>query len=298
MSTVPNAFGTALGTSAPAVGFGTFSTAHGTFVKPGGRVAAFVRSTGAQDLDDLFVRDNLVTTINEGLKRCRSGKNDVVFVLPGHTETYSSTGAIWANLVAGAQVIGCGVPGATNNPTITLSHAGASIALNVADVTVAGLNVSSATAALTSALVITGAGCAFACNYVLSTGALGANSFVQVTGAANACLARNHIVVDSTATIVNITDAASTNVLVLDNLIRQSQGTGGGIGITVANTAGISGFAAGNKILTASALAVGAIGSLITVGAGALPTFGTFENYGADSAGGSGLIVPDASGDA
>jgi len=298
MSTVPNAFGTALGNSAPFVNWPAVGSPFGTLLRPGGRVAAFVRSTGAQDLDDLFVRDNLVTSINEGLKRCRSGLNDIVYVLPGHTETHSSSGAIWANLVAGAQIVSCGRPGASNNGTITLSAAAASVALNVADVSLLGLNIASATASLTAALVITGAGCCVAGNRILATGALGANSFVQVTGAASACLAGNEVIVDSTSTIVNITGAGSTNVRVLNNLIRQTQGTSGGVGITVASTAGISGFAAGNYIHTASALGAGAIGTLITVGASALPTFGTFENYGSDSAGGSGLIAPDASSDA
>lgn len=299
MSTLPNAYGNFLSNLSPFIAnYASFGGPNGTFVKPGGRVAAYVRSTGAQDGDDQFASSGLlVSTINEGLKRCRSGMNDIVYVLPGHTETYSASGAVWANLVAGAQIVSAGVPGMTSNPTITLSNVGASIALNVADVSLIGFNIRSS-AVLTAGIVVTGAGCVLAGNSVISTGTLAANSLIQVTGAANFQMMGNNVVADSTTgAIVNATLVGTTNMAIIANLIRQAQGTSGGIGINVANAA-LTGFIANNYIMTATNLGSGNIGTLITIGSAALPGVGTFENYGSDAAGGNGIIVPDANTDA
>jgi hypothetical protein len=292
MSVIPNFAGNFLGTGAPVANFPALSSPFGTFIKPGGRIAAYVRSTGLQDGDDLFASSGaLVSSINEGLKRCRSGLNDIVFVLPGHTETFSSSGAIWPNLVAGAQIIGCAVPGSTNCPTVNLSHTGASMALNVANCTVGGINVLSSTAAVTGAVAITAAGVTFSGNYVNFSGALAGNAPIQVTGAANADLLGNLIVADSTAAVINITGAGSTNLVIAGNLIRQTQATSGGAGINVASTAGISGWIHRNLIKSATNGTIVDLG--VVVGASAAATVGVFENYVMDGgSGGSGLLSP------
>lgn len=292
MSTVPNAFGNFLGNPSPFLSnYAGVASSWGTFVKPGGRVAAYVRSTGAQDGEDHFAASGLlVTSINEGLKRCRSGQNDIVLVLPGHTETYSSSGAVWANLVAGAQIIGCGQPGATNNPTITLSNTGASIALNVANVTLAGLNIASATAAVTGAIVATAAGVTLASNWIKCTGAFGANVPVQVTGAAQFSMLSNYVSVDSTAAIVNVTLAASADLLIVGNLFLQTQGTSGGVSVAIADTAGITGFVANNYTKTFSAQTFPAGG--VTLAGVTNSKVGIFENYALDNVAGSGGLGP------
>lgn len=277
----------------PFSNFDSLSTAHGTFIKPGGRVAAYVRSTGAQEGDDLFaISGNLVTTINAGLARCRAGQNDVVIVLPGHTETHTVTGPIWSSIVSGAQIVGVSNPWASNAPTVTLSHAGASVALSAANVTVSGLRIASATAALTAAIVITGAGVTLENNFIALTGALAGNSPIAVTGAANAVIAGNHIVADSTATLIAITGAASTNFLVRDNVARQSQGTSGGSFSTTANTAGISGHYLRNFFKTATTSVGGA--GVIVLGAATIATVGNHENYGGEETAAQSLIVTGA----
>jgi len=74
------------GTDLPniATGLGHRTKYGSVILSPGARVAAYVRSTGAQSDDDPMLNANLVTTLSAGLARCRSGFNDVVFVLPGH----------------------------------------------------------------------------------------------------------------------------------------------------------------------------------------------------------------------
>jgi hypothetical protein len=294
MSLFANAYGNFLSSALPYYqAMPGIITPYGTLLKPGGRVAAYVRSTGAQTGEDHFASSGmLVATIDAGLARCRASQNDIVYVLPGHTETFSSTGAIWSNLVAGAQIIGVGQPGATNNPNITLSHTGASIALNVANVTLSGLNINSATAAVTGALVVTAAGVNVIGNYFQFTGALGANSPFQCTGAANFVFAGNNIVVDSTATMLAITGAGSTNFIVQGNIARQSQGTSGGSFSTTANTSGISGHYANNYYKTATTSTGGA--GVIVLGAATITTVGNHENYGGEETAAASLLVTGA----
>lgn len=270
--------------------YDTIGTPNGTWIKPGGNVVAYVRSTGVQSGDLPEVATNLVSTIAAGVARCRASMNDVVMVLPGHTETLTGTSNLFTP-VAGAQVIGCGNPGSTNAPNVTISATGAGIALSAANMTLAGLNINSATAAVTGAIVVTGAGVTLVNNFISFTGALGANVAIQVTGAATFSLLDNYITVNSTAAIVGVTGAGSTNLRIENNRIRQSQGTGGGACLDIANTAGISGFIARNFFKTATGTAANAI---FVTGAAADVTIGCFENYAADDATGSGILEPPA----
>lgn len=296
MSLHPNAFGVALGTSTPALSWSAVTLPFGQFLKPGARVAAYVRSTGAQDLDDLLIRDNLVASIDEGLKRCRAGQDDVVMVLPGHTETHSVSGDIWPNKVAGAKVVSCGRPGSTSNPTVTLSHVGASLAMDVADFGVFGLNISSATAALTGAIVVTAAGGQLVGNKIALTGALGANPGIAVTGAADFLMAGNHVVCDSTDPIVEVTGAGSTDLQILGNLLRQEQATNGGDYVSLANTAGISGFVGYNSGKTATPLTTPGTGFDLDA-ANVIANVLNIENYCTDNVATAGVIATGATHD-
>lgn len=316
MSTIPNAFGTALGTSAPAVGFGAFTTPNGTFVQPGGRVAAYVRSTGAQDLDDLFVRDNLVLTINEGLKRCRSGLGDVVYVLPGHVENIDAADD-WPDLVAGTQIVGCGRPGASNNPTLTWTATAGTILLNVANVSVIGLTMNWAGIDNVAApITVSAAGCAMLGNHIVvqsaaaSAGAVqgvdvgvAGNGFrfvgnrcvsddegepltgggvVMVSGAANDVVVANNYISGAAANTVGliIVSAAATNVTISHNWLYNLETTSGDACIVIGNVAA-TGIVCNNynKFMTGADPNAADIG--VFYGAAAT-TIGSFENYSVD----------------
>lgn len=178
MSIVPNAYGNFLASPAPFMNnFPAISGPHGTLLKPGGRVAAYVRSTGAQDGDDAFAASGLlVASLNEACKRCRSGQNDIIYVLPGHTENLATADAI-PDLVAGTQIISCGRPGSASNPTLVWTAAAATFLLNVADVSLVGFN-----------LRFTGANTIAAPITVSAAGALFAGNDVDLgSGASNDC---------------------------------------------------------------------------------------------------------------
>lgn len=92
-------------------------TAHGTWLPPGSRVAAYV-GPQSESTDAYSSSSLLVSTLAAGLARCRSGKGDVVAVLPGHTESVSTTTMLDA-LVAGTQIIGVGPGNPGLMPTFT-----------------------------------------------------------------------------------------------------------------------------------------------------------------------------------
>lgn len=269
--------------------YDAIATPNGTWVKPGGQVVAYVRSTGVQSGDLPEVAANLVATIDAGVNKCRASMNDIVYVLPGHTETI--TGSLFT-AVAGAQIIGCGTPGASNAPNVTLSAAAATIALSAANMTIAGLNINSATASITGAIVVTAAGVTLANNFISFTGALGANPLIAVTGAANFLMEKNNVVANCTDPIVEITGAGSTNFLIRENVVRQAQGTSGGGFATTANTSGISGHFARNFFKTATTVTAGA--GAIVLGAATITTVGNHENYGGDETAAASLLITGA----
>lgn len=138
-------------------------TPYGFTAAPASRMAAYVRSTGIQDGDDDFIRNNLVEDLDAALARCRAGRGDTIYVLPGHEETISTADDL-PNLVAGTNIVGVGSPG--DRPVFTWSAAAATFLLDVAGVSLQNLTFEFAgdptlTAALTVAAPITvsAAGC-------------------------------------------------------------------------------------------------------------------------------------------
>lgn len=328
MSTVPNAYGNFLGSQPPFISnYAAISGPFGTWIKPGGRVAAYVRSTGAQDGDDLFAMSgNLVATINEGCKRCRSGKGDVVVVLEGHTESLAVADSI-PDLVAGTTIISAGRPGATNNPTLTWTATASTLLLNVADVTISGFNlVLNGIDGVVAAITATAAGCALIGNHIVIDDAnAGVLKGVEVsTGASRFSFIGNRVIglgeaqpltsavvlVSAAVDDVNIcgnyiaaanpgtnvlgliaVTAAATNVTIANNVLVQLESVGtADFAITVGAVAA-TGSIHNNYIKTASAAVADVSG--ISVNAAAQATMGLFENYVVGPTVASGLISPD-----
>ncbi len=296
MSLFGNAYGSFLSSALPFFqSMPGIVTPYGTLLKPGGRIAAYVRSTGAQDGEDHFATSGmLVTTINAGLNRCRAGQNDIIYVLPGHTETFAATGSIFGtNLVAGAQIIGVGSPGATNNPTINLTHAGASVALSSANVTLSGLNIVGGVATATASIVASAAGVAIVGNFINFGGfALGANVGVLASAAPNFTFTGNMYVGNSTTYMLNLAGATTTNVRVVGNYFRQAQGTSGGSFVGADNDAGISGIVGFNIGKTATATTPG-LGFDLDA-ANVIATLQNEQNYSNDNVATSGVLATGA----
>lgn len=211
-------------------GYG-FKTPFGIVLPPGGRVAAFVRSTGPQDYDDSTIAPNLVATLADGLKRCRSGLGDAVILLPGHIETGVGTTGM-ANLVAGTKIIGIGQGSAM--PTFRWTATTDQWALNKADVTVSGLKLRLEGAnGVVKAILVTGAdNLIHGCDVEVASGATAkATIAMEVgTGADRFRLVNNRFRGTNTH---NVTDgvkvvAAVTDIYIADNWMHFSATAGNG----------------------------------------------------------------------
>jgi len=138
-----------------------FRTDFGTVLPPGGRVVGYVRASGPADYDDPSIVNRLFTSVNTALQQCRAGRNDVVIVLPGHTETISAADG-WSNLVAGTQIIGVGT--GNSRPQITWSAAASSILVDQANVRLQNLILNmdpgAGTVTVAAPMTISAAGCA------------------------------------------------------------------------------------------------------------------------------------------
>lgn len=254
-------------------------TEFGALIPPGANVAAYVRSTGVQDFDDSEVRKRLVSTLDAGLAKCRSGMGDVVLVLPGHAENVSSADQM-SSLVAGTKIIGLGH--GNLRPTFTWSAAAATFLLDVANVSLENciLNLAgsrTATTALTVAAPITvsAAGCAirgceisfgvdadqlvtigitttaaaddfcFEANHCFGATAAECTTFLQLVGADRAKLISNRIVGATSAVgvgLIRFLTTASTDVTIRDLHIRNNKALSTA---AITGMAGISGEADG-----------------------------------------------------
>lgn len=103
----------------------------GINLPPSAMVAAYVRSAGHQNIEHVDIKNKLVTTLNAGLAKARSGRGDYVVVFPDHTENISSADQM-SSLVAGTKIVGLG----TGNlrPTFTWTTATSSFLFDVANV--------------------------------------------------------------------------------------------------------------------------------------------------------------------
>src|SRR6476620_11509935 len=211
-------------------------TPHGTWLPPGSRVAAYV-GPQSESTDAYSSSSLLVSTLAAGLARCRAGKGDVVAVLPGHTETVSTT-TMLDNLVSGTQIIGCAPAGSSLMPTFTWAGTTTTAiwSLNDANVTLNGLRlhfngadsmdtpikVSATGNTITNCYILVGSDTALDSDVGITVLAGGdhflfRNNYVYSTGTAvitNAEIANNVFVNKSTGSAcIRLLDTAMTGVV-------------------------------------------------------------------------------------
>lgn len=295
-------------------GYG-LKTQFGILLPPGGKVAAYVRSTGPQEQDDRAISANLVSTLAAGLQRCRAGQGDTVFVLPGHSESSIGTTQL-ANLVNGTKIIGVGQGSAM--PTIRWVGATDTWALNKNDVTVQGLRLRMEGGPITAGITVSGADCEICdCDIEVSSGvvnkvttaitvALGADrfkfrqnkvrgntvfnvtDFLLVSGIVDQVeIERNRIIAPATAAngLIRVT-AAATALYVGYNTIYNTM-TASAACIAIGNVAA-DGVVEGNNLGILTNGAASATG--ITFGAASLMK--AFQNFCSDEPNRSGVLSP------
>ena len=244
MSTDANAYGNFLSSPPPFVAnYAAIASPWGTLLKPGGRVAAYLRSTGAQDGEDHFAASGLlVTTLSAALKRCRSGMGDIIYVLPGDVQSISAADFA-SDLVAGTQIISCGRPGATNNPTWTWTAVASTFLLDVANVTLAGLTlVTGGADNVTAPITVSAAGCAIVgCQIIAGTSSsLESATVITLAAGATDCLIQGNrfSATGGAVTTACISVGAVARPVITHNrfITTQSGATTGVIAITGAAT--------------------------------------------------------------
>jgi hypothetical protein len=218
-------------------------TLYGTWLPPGARVAAYV---GPQsDSTDSYVNSSLlVSTLNAGLARCRSGKGDVVVLLPGYTENVS-TADFYTSLVAGTRIVGIGNPGETIHPTLTWTATASTFLLDVADVHIDNITMNWAGIDnVVAPITVSAAGCSITnCKITVQSATASAGAaggLVVAVGASgftfsnNVCLSDDEDEPLTGAAIVEISGAAP-NVTVDSNYMSfAAAATVGGIRISAA----------------------------------------------------------------
>lgn len=159
-----------------ALGYGSVRTPFGILSPPVGVVVAYV-GTEYDNMPQDF-REKLVSTLALAVARCASGRQNIIYVLPGHTESFAVADSL-ANLVAGTKIIGLGQ--GRDRPTFTWSAAGSTVLIDVANVAIENciLNLEPGTGTVSVAAAIT----------VSAAGFRLANCFLRVsTDANNKCL--------------------------------------------------------------------------------------------------------------
>lgn len=303
-------------------------TLYGTWLPPGARVAAYV-GPQSDTTDSYSTSSLLVSTLNAGLARCRSGKGDVVVVLPGHTENIS-TADFMSSLVAGTRVIGIGTPGQSIHPTFTWTATASTFLLDVADVHLDNLtfNLIGIDAVVTP-MPVTAAGCSITnCHFICQDAtkgvlkgvevAVGGNGFrfignrmtgigeakpmtsapVLISGAANDIVVSNNFICTanpgtSVLGLIAVT-AAATNLTITGNTLIQLETAATALhGVTVGNVAATGVIAYNNLKVGTDVVITTALASQL--GTAALPGVGAFENRSTDATNTQGVLIPAAS---
>lgn len=296
-------------------------TDFGQLLPPGPRVS-YVRSTGVQSGDPTAIAERLLPTLDAGLKECRSGMGDFVIVLPGHTETVTSTS--FANLVAGTRILGYGDLNRDDSPTFTWSTAAATWAISVKNVYISGLRLLMDNFnGVTAPVNVTASGCSFVGNFMRwSSGASlkattavtvgsGATDFffgyndvygvaagvctngISLIGATTPdrfkCIGNNFAAACTTTNgLINVSVAALA-IQIENNKIFNCTAVSVA-GIVFANVACTGSCSSNNiTVLNATTITQGTTG--ITVG-GTSNLVGFFQNFTVNSANASGLLTP------
>lgn len=293
-----------------------YNTKFGPVVmEPGSRVAAYVRSTGAVSDEDPHVATNLVTTLGAGLARCRSGKNDVVFVLPGHAENVTST--TLTNLVPGTRVIGCGR--GTNRPNFRWTATSSQLVMNDADcvfmnmiwriegaVVVKGIAITAANVAIIGCDIDVGTtastnlatigieigtaadNCLIQQNYIHSIAGATPTQVIAIAGVGDgATITQNKIMAATSVVSVGVIDitAAATGLEISKNILQNRVASSETVISCGAHA--ITGVISDNYCASEAGTPVS---DLIELNAASLAR--CFQNFGTDTKNTSGLLTP------
>lgn len=96
-------------------------------------------------------------SIDSAIGMCTASKGDIIFVLPGHSESYTTTGTKLTGDVVGITIIGIGE--GSNRPTISFGHTGTTTVISSANITIANILFVTAVDSVVTFMTISGNDC-------------------------------------------------------------------------------------------------------------------------------------------
>lgn len=122
---------------------------------PGHNVAAYVRSSGQLATDPASITSKFYTSLTTAWNAV-TGSNNVIVILPGHSEGVGTT--MLSSAVAGTMIVGVGPSDQDDAPTFTWSGATANWAVAVKNLTFANLRLIADADNVTEGITVTAAG--------------------------------------------------------------------------------------------------------------------------------------------
>lgn len=212
----------------------------------------FVHSgTGADSAGYGSTPDKPFATLDYAIGKCTASAGDIIYVMPGHAETYGN-GAGFAADIIGVRIIGLGWGG--NRPTFTFSHAGAACTVSAHSVVIENCRFVAGITAVAAAITVSAADCQFrncewywggttgwdfvlsldlsagahrtiidGCRFLAEPGVAGAASAIKLTGASHNVMVRNcEFMGDYSVACLNGITTLSQGLMFLDNLVHNT----------------------------------------------------------------------------
>ena len=199
----------------------------------------FVDSGTGADTNDGLTWGSALATVDAAIGKCTANNGDIIWIAPGHTETWTTTGAKLVADIAGVRIVGLGQ--GADRPTFSFGHTGTTWTISAASVTMANLLLVSAVDSITTFGTISGADCTLLDIETRDTtdvevidtfivtgdrltvkghfhnGYTGGNANARVfkmTGVDNALFDRCRFMTKVTTAVINFSGTACTNIVV------------------------------------------------------------------------------------
>lgn len=196
-----------------------------------------------------YTADDPITTLAAAIALCTANQGDVIFVLPGHTETIATPGGIACNK-AGVRIIGLGV--GTNRPTFSWSATDSTWTVTAANVHIENIRCTASIDEVVKLISVSAANCTLDKVDYFETTSCQAIQFLLTTAAADGITVRSCRHIQGTAAgsaqkwleLVGVDDCE-----IVDNIFRLTLNNAAGSVTISGSTAIVRGIIARNSIV-------------------------------------------------
>ncbi len=239
----------------------------------------WVSSVTGSNADKGKLPNQAYATIDYAVGKCTANKGDVIYVMPGHTETISTAAALDLD-VAGITVIGLG--SGTDQPRLDFTATASTVTVNASNITIHNINFHSnisgvvlGLSVVTLSTDLTVSNCSFdveatttdefliainfgvGCdrfiveNCTMDMGLGGAATGIKLVGAtAGGTIRNNRIVGDYSLACIGGLTTASTEIYIEDNTLIQGNSANANAVAAISLVAASTGVISGNRIFS------------------------------------------------